>query len=199
VGVDEHEPGCSEFRRAAMERIQATPGLSTVVLVSRWTTAAEGRRFGAVGANGLFITDAETRRPGYAENRPVFIRGLARTVRSLGGRHVIVVAHIPEQRVNVPQAAALAAKYGRAGELGTARSLVERREAGVRAALQAVVANGDVTVVDVTKAMCDARRCPATADGRSLYFDDNHLSAYGARRLAELVRLALSPPLAGDI
>jgi hypothetical protein len=36
--------------------------------------------------------------------------------------------------------------------------------------------------------VCDDRSCLAVIDGEAMYFDDNHLSLPGARRLVGLIR-----------
>lgn len=44
-----------------------------------------------------------------------------------------------------------------------------------------------VTYIDPKPVMCDVERCPMGHDGRSLFFNPGHLSAYGAHRLEPLL------------
>jgi peptidoglycan/LPS O-acetylase OafA/YrhL len=46
--------------------------------------------------------------------------------------------------------------------------------------LRAIAQRGGLKVVDPKDALCPADSCLYKADGQSLYFDDSHLSAYGA-------------------
>jgi hypothetical protein len=57
-----------------------------------------------------------------------------------------------------------------------------------RSAFMAALLSGlPVHVVDPSGGLCDAARCLAMADGKPLYFDDNHLSIYGTARLVPLL------------
>ena len=83
-----------------------------MILISRWTDAAEGTRFGAFTFKKLFITDAQSEERSYAENKAVFVRSLERDAHALADYRVFVVAFIPEQMTYVPQAAALRIQFG---------------------------------------------------------------------------------------
>ena len=47
-----------------------------------------------------------------------------------------------------------------------------------------------VAVIDMADYFCDELNCYAVRDGQALYFDDDHMSLYGAKRAAnDLVQL----------
>jgi peptidoglycan/LPS O-acetylase OafA/YrhL len=184
---------CADFVDAAIARLKATPSIRDVVLVSRWAAAAEASRFGATAWRNLFMTDAESRGPSDAENLAVFARSLDRDAAALRGYRVTMVAYIPEQLANVPEAGAVRAQWGLAGSFGTPRATVERRQANVRRLLEGAAQRDGFTVIDAMPALCDAVTCRAIDAGKALYSDDNHLSRFGA--LEEVP--ALSPIFAG--
>jgi hypothetical protein len=47
--------------------------------------------------------------------------------------------------------------------------------------------NSDVAIVDLADYFCDADVCFAALDGQALYFDNNHMSVFGARRAASAI------------
>jgi hypothetical protein len=191
VGILSNLP-CSDFINAAIARVRATPSIDTVVLVSRWTTAAEGSRFGAINWKRLFITDDESKNRTYDENKLVFARSLRRSAEALRGYKVLILAFVPEQYVNVPEAVALRMEFG-LEDLGVPRVVVEARQAGVRKLLSAAESMYGFRILDAMPALCDAKKCRAIEHGRSLYSDDNHLSRLGAIREATLLAEALAP------
>ncbi len=48
--------------------------------------------------------------------------------------------------------------------------------------------DADVTYIDPKPYLCDTEKCPLGRDGRSLYFNPGHLTAYGAHSLEPLIR-----------
>jgi hypothetical protein len=186
-------PACKEFMDAVVARIKSTPTIKTLILISRWTSAAEGTRFGALTYKGLFITDAQSRERSYAENKAALIRGLERDARAFEGYKVFVVAFVPEQLTYVPEAAALRIQMG-LNDMGTPRRIVEKRQASVKEILDNMAPSIGFTVLDAMLPLCDEHFCRAIEDGRSLYADDNHLSVFGAKKEAELLAAAFLGP-----
>jgi hypothetical protein len=174
-----NNPGCEDSLDAAIARIKATPTIQTVILISRWTVAAEGTRFGALTYKKLFITDAQSKEPSYAENKAVFVRSLERNAHALGAYRVFVVASIPEQLTNVPQAAALRIQFG-LYDVGTPREIVERRQSSAKQILLAAAVRYGFNILDAMLPLCDEQTCRSIEDGKSLYADENHLSRFGA-------------------
>jgi peptidoglycan/LPS O-acetylase OafA/YrhL len=187
LGAGDQE--CRDFVAAAIEHVSGTPAIETIILVSRWGAAAEASRFGAIHLDRLYIRDSETRSPSAEENRAVFTRGINRSLEAVSGRRVVIVTGIPEQLVNVQLANAPRQQYGMPLFMGTPRSIVELRYRNVRKLLNAEL-HGNVTVLDLTDALCDARLCRAMDGIRPLYADDNHLNEYGAMSLAPILSTA---------
>ncbi|MEN3972053.1 acyltransferase family protein [Sphingomicrobium sp. XHP0235] len=100
-----------------------------------------------------------------------------------GGKKVVWVRQVPELSELVELRIGRASNS--AGVTGVPRAWWDARRAWVDARLNEVPA--DVTIVDATETFCDASTCYAARSGTSDYFDDNHLSVGGARRVAGLV------------
>ncbi len=185
IDVQVDKLACMNFVREAFESIKSIHTINTVVLVGRWTTAIESRRSGSENVFTEYLQDFSTRKPSYAENSAVFARGIERTRRMLNGCRLFVIAHVPEQRTNVPISAAFRLTAGQSPQIGVPFSIVEEREARTSRILAELAKQYNYTIVDVSKTMCDAHECAGTRDGRSLYSDDNHLSVYGSNLVAQ--------------
>lgn len=192
--VDQGDNGCRDFTDAALRFVAAHPEVTRVVLVARWTSAFFGNRFGQVRGEGWFITDAQSKGAGYAENPGVLRRGLERTLDALAGREVVVIAHIPEQRYDVPRALALHAVYGMPREVALPLSLHETRQAPLRPMFAGLAKAHPFRLLDVGAALCRDGSCPVQSGATVLYADDNHLSRSGGTLLADLFREALQAP-----
>src|SRR5262249_52982224 len=131
----EHRRSCTAFVDASVDYINAHPAITSVIIAGRWTSAAEGSRFGATMASDWYITDAASRSPGYAENKNVFVRAVTRDVNAFAGRKVFVAMSVPEQKVDVPRIAALARYLGRDVGLDVDRGEFDRRQRFVSAVL----------------------------------------------------------------
>jgi hypothetical protein len=119
----------------------------------------------------------------------VFVRSLERNARALAGYKVFIVAYIPEQLTNVPQAATLRLQLG-INDVGTPRDVVENRQKLVRQILGEAASRYGFHILDAMSALCDNHICRAIEDGRSLYIDDNHLSRFGSLRESKLIAAA---------
>jgi peptidoglycan/LPS O-acetylase OafA/YrhL len=176
----EHRTACRAFVDASVDYIHSHPSIASVIVVGRWTSAAEGSRFGATMVSDWYITDDQSPSASYAENKNVFIRGMTRAVNALAGRRVFVVTAVPEQKVDVPRTAALARYLGRDVRVDLDRKDFDARQHFVSAALADLSRHLGFVILDLGQSLCGERRCAATRDGRSLYADDNHLSRDGA-------------------
>lgn len=184
---------CTAFHEAVVRYINGTPSIRRVILIGRWTSAAEGTRYGADASKGWFIADRDSKHIGYDENRAVFARGIARTVTAFPGRVVYVVAYIPEQPFNVPQAEALCRYLGKPCPAGLSRADFDRRQAYVRQVLSADAERLRYQVVDLGAELCSAADCPALSGNAALYSDDNHLSRTGAMSVTAALDPIFSP------
>lgn len=109
------------------------------------------------------------------------------TCRFASHRPVYLVRPIPEMPFDVPKGLARPMLYGSALP-DSSISLAEyhERHAFVWAAQDAVRNHCNVRILDPLPYLCWDGRCHGVKDGHSLYYDDDHLSEYGARLLAPM-------------
>jgi peptidoglycan/LPS O-acetylase OafA/YrhL len=191
LGARQDNPACARFMDAATAYVQAHPSVHDVLLVGRWTSALLGDRFGQSPTPHWFVQDAQSTERSVDENRRVFERSLDRLLVALDGRHVAVVAYIPEQRYDVPRALALSATFGRPAQPALPVAMHEQRQEALRDTFERLRARHPFDVVDVGRALCGPQVCDVLRGGVPLYADDNHLSTHGAEALSDVWSAAL--------
>ncbi|WP_084506849.1 acyltransferase family protein [Geminicoccus roseus] len=187
-GIRQSDPECRVHMDAVLDFLAKSKDVEDVVFVGRWTRIAEGTRFGVRHMEDAFILDDQSRERSHAENRRVFARAVHRIPRLLPSKTIYVTAFIPEQSVNVPQAAFLAALAGETPEIGVDRRTFDVRQAYVRRVLSEASKEDGIRVLDVGNYLCDREQCRATEEGRALYFDDNHVTRSAALKYHRIFR-----------
>lgn len=104
-------------------------------------------------------------------------------------RQVYLLRPIPEMDVNVPRAMARRHLLKQSGEISISRQAYDRRHAEVWQAQDKAAAECTVGLLDPTPYLCDNDRCYGSENGRPLYYDEDHLSEYGNKKLVPLFGL----------
>lgn len=174
---------CDEFNADVIEFIRAHERVRTIVLHARWALAVEGRRIaGESGPDVVYWDDMVSQQEATVEtNYEVFARAMQRTVELLKemGREVVILGNVPEAGFSVADRYAFTIWKGLDRPLGPEAAGVRERHRRVDAVLHAMRDSSGVAILDIADAICDDR-CEIARDGRPLYFDDDHLSAFGA-------------------
>jgi len=174
--ADESDDLCAHLNDDTL-RIAQQDGIATVILAARWAYYDRGIGFGIDANEHPRLVDREG-----GDNHAIFVRALDRTVAALKGRQVVLVMPVPEAWVSVPEALARAALYGQTPTVASSAADYAARQGPARAAL----AGQGARLVDPASLLCGPVSCRVEADGRPLYFDNHHLSVFGALRLEPL-------------
>lgn len=170
----------------AMERIITDPAITDVVLVARWGLYAEGvpseNEAGTQSRRFVMRNDEA--------NRAAFARVLAATVERLraAGKRVTLIGPTPEYTFNVPAAYIKAQMRGQRADIVMPRAAFDERQRGVTPVLARLAQMEGVRVIYQHPALCDHKVCRATAGGKALYVDDDHLSPAGAMLIEPALR-----------
>lgn len=179
-----------QWNDAVVAYIQ-THAITDVVLIARWTVYVEGT---LSGKSDMLLTDGQGDEASRQRAADVFERSLRRTIERLVscGARVWIVREVPSQPYNPGPQFLLAKAFGLSEPQGAslewnlvrhriANDVIDRHQ------------SDDVHVLDPWPFCFDEQGNSIVFDGqRTLYFDDNHLSAYGAEKLMqEFVRLLL--------
>uniref|UniRef100_UPI0025F28670 acyltransferase family protein n=1 Tax=uncultured Caulobacter sp. TaxID=158749 RepID=UPI0025F28670 len=173
---------CEAGADQVLERIAADKRLKLVVLAARWPLYRDAPPFYDVNSPRVTML-AGGKRTGLAGP-------LGRTLRALVRRRpdlrVLIIGPVPELTLGAPeclgQSAQLGLKPGRCASVDAELPLSRAgpAEDAIRAAIQD---RRGTTAVFPSQTLCVNGRCLAMMDGEPIYFDDDHLSASGARRL----------------
>lgn len=178
---------CVKFNRAVAALAAGDERIDTVVLAARWVIAARGTRYKSESGGRVEIRDPEF--TSGESNEAVFRRGLARTLQALANAHkrIVVIGPLPEIGWRVPAALAKAQNLGIPLDIGPTVAEFRARQQPVLQAFAALAAKVRFEVIWPQQVLCNTDRCPAIADGKPLYRDEEHISAYGADRLIPLL------------
>jgi peptidoglycan/LPS O-acetylase OafA/YrhL len=185
VGVyRESKSRCLHFNQAVIDYIAAQPAIRKVFLVGYWRVPLMGKSY---DNNNFLIMDDQTRDQSPEENRQVFRRGLDRTLQALGDIDAFIVEDVPE----------VGARFGKSVSNHFVRMAWYRGEVDERlhyedipddyaAHFSDVLASLEYPYhwVEIKDELCDSTICPLMGDGHMIYFDGDHLSEFGALRLA---------------
>ena len=171
---------CREHNQETLTRLLADTTVGTVVLAARWSW------YQAIDA-------------------PVFEEGMTRSVRALSqaGLRVVLVEPFPEYPYPVPAALGALSRRGQLEDVAFGQSLSDYRRDNLRALkfIERLSALPNVSVISTAAVLCASGRCQVMSpERRPYYFDDNHLSMTGARRLAQPLasKVAVSTELTRD-
>ncbi len=190
--TEEPTTRCARLNDEAL-RISLRPEITTVILAARWAYYDQGTGYGPDAHEARHLIDLSGM--GAGEDRHTrFARMLAATVRALriAGKKVVIVADAPEVALSVPETLARLRLYGGDADIRPLRADYEARQRFVSADFAGLARQG-VTIVRPADALCDSLRCVVARNGRPLYVDQHHLSAFGAEQLAPLFSRAFAP------
>ncbi len=174
---------CSTFVAKAIREIQAQASIRDVVFAARWTRQALGTGYQQPNS---FYTDGLSKEVSFRENKLSLIRGLDRVFDALSDRRITVIGAVPENEFLTPMALAMAKLFSRPPPRTTADAF-HRRNAAVEDVFSQLARLHRFQFISPARRLCDGTTCVAEIDGRPLYRDDDHLSAFGAEQLANVI------------
>jgi peptidoglycan/LPS O-acetylase OafA/YrhL len=178
--------GCRASPRATMAEIAANPKLKLIVLALRWPLYNGDRP--RYAGNNPQMTMLDARAPG--DRVYPLDEALARTLDAIAATgskaRVVVLGPVPELTFSPPSCVAMARHLGRretrCWDAPAALPLMRARAAEAKIAA-ALAARPDVGVFYPARRLCTETSCITEVKRRLIYFDNDHLSASGARML----------------
>lgn len=177
---------CRSVNTAILDMISREPQIQTVILAARWGMWAERSPYKSEPGPAFDLWSGKTGEPVAPDNHLIFAAGLRRTVATLraAGKEIWIVGPVPEVGFNVP-------RYFFLQSIGIGRGLDIRpnveefaeRQKFALDTLTEVSDRYDANMVQPYSLLCDSQHCRIQQDGRALYFDDDHLSRFGAEKL----------------
>jgi SGNH domain (fused to AT3 domains) len=135
----------------------------------------------------LIILDGAWANPEPPPHVPDIAAGIEQTVSRIAdhSRSICVVLPVPKLKYAVSHALLVARRRHIPDDflrLSRADALAQHKD--MDRDLRAIAQRSELMVVDPKDALCAADSCLYKTDDQSLYFDDSHLSAYGALYVA---------------
>lgn len=177
-------PGCSNWQREALQHIENAPHIRNVLLGFRYSAAFFGDHANAYPQ----LPDRIPQIQGLdaLRSRELIWQSFTTIVDRLqkAGKRVFVLGPIPELPRPVQQnIVAGQFKDDPSYATGTPRTYFDARNRYALALLEALPWGDRLIRIDPVTALCDNDRCRAVIDHEAMYFDDDHLSVAGARRV----------------
>jgi peptidoglycan/LPS O-acetylase OafA/YrhL len=102
-------------------------------------------------------------------------------------RHVFIVLPTPEMRVNVPKFVSKQILiYKTYPEINLNESIYKSRNSEIIKILSNVAEKNNATILDPAKYLCKEGQCAGLHNGRSIYYDADHMSEYGNKILTPM-------------
>jgi len=193
-------PGCRASTRQVMGEIAADPRLKLIVLAARWPLYDGDKPYYDTGNPPHRMLDAKASGARVYPLGEALSRTLAAIAASGTKAQVVVLGPVPELTFSPSYCVAMARHLGRSEwpcwDAPAAQPLARARPAEAKIAA-ALAARPDVRAVYPSRQLCADKSCITELNHRLIYFDDDHLSASGARALVPgWLDQALRPPAA---
>ena len=170
----------------AVRELVTREGLTHVLLAARWSFYLDENNLSA--SDGPFASECRLDLPDTTPS-PLF-SGLERLINALPTVQTVwILRQVPKQSDHVsPRFLAVRLMQGESiDSLGVPLEEHRRHRRRADAMLDALVrcSATEVAFLDATESLCGDGHCRIARGGGSLYRDDDHLSTYGARAVAE--------------
>jgi peptidoglycan/LPS O-acetylase OafA/YrhL len=194
------QAGCRPSNRLVVDEIAANPKLKLIVLAARWPLYNGDLPYYDTGNPPHRMLDARAPGDRVYPLDEALTRTLAAIAASGAKAQIVVLGPVPELTFSPSYCVAMARRLGRSEwpcwDAPATLPLARARPAEARIAA-ALVAWPDVKVFYPSRRLCTDKTCITELRRRLIYFDDDHLSASGARMLVPgWLDTALKPPAA---
>lgn len=174
---------CEAAAEQVLARIASDRQLKLLVLAARWPLYRDAPPFYDVNSPRVTMEAGG--------GRTTLAAQLKRTLEVIARRRpdirVLIVGPFPELTLGAPECLGQVKQLGGLPEVcaSVAADLPLSRAGPAEDAIRAAIQDRPgVAAVFPSETLCRGGRCLAMMEGRPIYFDDDHLSASGARRLA---------------
>lgn len=180
---------CEQFQMDVFQALEASPEITTVIVVNRWAPIFTGIASEIGGSYRVDLLDAHSKTVSPTETTEAFERSLQRTVDALTsiGKEVILIGGVPEAGFDVPTILALSLFNG-SGQMKvyspdfheTTNLLLDSKFAEIAKNRPGVFS------ISVREAFCESE-CRISHDGVPLFYDDDHMTASAAKSVVSPV------------
>ena len=195
-GGHDADQQCADFNDWALRKLASLDRAIPVFIVNRTSDYAFGPIDGSAFSHHPLVYFSRV----YDSPTPAFLAEFAQHLVASAcliakSRPVYLVQPVPEMPFDVPQAMSRQLMFRRGtADLSISLDDYNRRNAVVRTAQEAAAAQCGVKLLDPEPWMCDRGRCWGSQQLKPLYYDADHLSEFGNKRLVPMFREAFAQP-----
>ncbi|MFT6991248.1 MAG: peptidoglycan/LPS O-acetylase OafA/YrhL [Paraglaciecola sp.] len=201
-GIDKDESVSSlavdeqcKFRNKAIEKLLLTDKrIDKLVLLGRWSYYYAGQGVGVDDHNTIKIWPVDGEKQ--VDNQSTFLlESIQSTVEQLNdlGLKPYVVEQPPEFSRYLAEQVALGFIRNKPEIMDNIDLLttvtteeVEERQGAINTLLQKLSSESKIHLIRTHQFFCDQKICSLMIDGKPAYFDNNHVSTYGAKRISSM-------------
>lgn len=178
------EPGCSRWLEQALKRVETDSHVKNVLVGFRYSSQLYGDHAATYPRPPNYQLRID--KLSAEDSRELYWASFEEILKRLknSGKKVYVLAPIPELGRPVQQNI-LAGQFrgDTSSNLGASRAYYDERNKFVLEKFRTLHWDSHLALIDPTKVLCNEKTCLALLDGEAMYFDDDHLSLAGARRV----------------
>jgi peptidoglycan/LPS O-acetylase OafA/YrhL len=177
-------PACEEYNRENIAWLKKNHINTPLLIVNRITATLYGSNEETIRPVVSYIKGISSNDPEYVDT---FIKEYADLICEMAKYHpTYLLEPIPEMGVNVPNQLSRNIRFHNNPEVKIPFNSYEQRHKLTKQLHQKLTHGCGVKILDPVPYLCDDNYCYGSEEGRSLYFDDDHLSEFGNRRLIPL-------------
>jgi len=180
------DPACARFNTAVLRTIATEPNIRLVVLSARWPLYLNALPRMAYYDPAMHIEDASGPRGRVYPLGAALDHTLDAIAASGSKARIVVVGAVPELPFSVPACVAQAKRFRldeKRCEQAPSTDTLARADLADRQIEAALAARSAVGSIFPARQLCTASACTTVMGGDMLYYDADHLSASGARKL----------------
>jgi len=189
--------GCSNWIEESLEYLEAEQSIKNVLVGFRYSSVLFGgqtndypnlpNKIPSMESTDLSKKDGNVTNP-----REVYWASLSAIIEQLlsAGKQVYLLYPIPELPAHISKLATPFSIFNKEPLVNlqetTSQQYYLERNAYILDKFDSLPQHANLIAIKPFDALCSSNHCPAAIDGQALYFDDNHLSIIGAKRLLEM-------------
>ena len=189
--------GCSDWIGQSLEYLKAEQSIKNVLVGFRYSSFLFGGQTNDYPnlpneIPRMEYTELSRKEGEIANPREVYWESLSSIIQQLlsAGKQVYLLYPIPELPAHISKLATPFSIFNKEPLVDlketTSHTYYLERNAYIIEKLNSLPQHANLITIKPFDALCSSNHCPATIDGKALYFDDNHLSLIGAKRLLEM-------------
>jgi SGNH domain (fused to AT3 domains) len=174
---------CEQYNEEMLRFVESNGEINAVVLSARWTNWKIGEPGSASEAPvDIRLRDAEGTAKTPEANKQIFVQGLTSLLQALKAarKTIWVVGPLPEPSFRIPRALFVEHIGLDRTDLDIPVSEFQRKNRFIVSTFADLQQKFPIKMIWPHLALCDDRKCPVSAKGKPVFFDDNHLSLKGA-------------------